>query len=126
LQSWYDIPDAPSIGTILTRLESIADGGAALVSIGSFRVILLRSGNEVFAYVNRCMHFGVPLAENVAHLGVKPHKSIQCCVHYARYRWRDGYCEFGDCEGDSLMIIPVSVINSNVVIVPDRTEQPRS
>jgi nitrite reductase/ring-hydroxylating ferredoxin subunit len=101
-------------------LEAVSDGGAYLgvVNIGEqiFRFILLRSGSEVFCYANRCAHFGVPLSNSVERLGVKPHMSIQCEIHYARYRWRDGYCEYGDCMGESLIVVPVEIVDGKVVI----------
>ena len=118
--SWKNLPNAPAAGAILARWTDLVDGGAHLTSFGVeppvFNVILLRSGDEVFAYVNRCMHFGVPLALSTEYLGVKPHISIHCNVHYARYRWRDGFCEAGDCEGESLMAIPVTRVAGNVVV----------
>jgi nitrite reductase/ring-hydroxylating ferredoxin subunit len=117
---WRDLPGAPPPGTTLAQLEEVADGGALLLELGQegapFRIILLRSGGEVFAYVNRCAHFGVPLATRVEHLGLAAHQTIRCSVHYARYRWRDGFCEFGDCLGESLLAIPV-VVREGVVIV---------
>jgi nitrite reductase/ring-hydroxylating ferredoxin subunit len=117
---WRDLPGAPSEGTKLIALDAIFDGGAYLGRLASgdneFRFILLRSGSEAFCYLNRCAHFGVPLSNSVEHLGVKPYESIHCSVHYARYRWRDGYCEHGDCEGESLIQIPVEVIDGQVVV----------
>jgi nitrite reductase/ring-hydroxylating ferredoxin subunit len=59
--------------------------------------------------VNRCAHFGVPLAARQDLLIFKPHTSISCNVHYARYRWSDGVCESGDCVGEALLPIPVQV-----------------
>lgn len=118
--SWKDLPNAPGQGFVLAGWTDLVDGGAYLRSIGSekptFDVIVLRSGDLVFAYVNRCMHFGVPLALKTEYLGIRPHTSIRCSVHYARYRWQDGFCEWGDCEGESLLAIPVAVSNGNVVV----------
>lgn len=122
---WQNLPGAPAPGTSLARLDTIPDGGAFLVTIGEtaspFKVILLRSGEKVFAYVNRCAHFGVPLAAKVEHLYPKPHLSFQCSVHHARYRWQDGYCESGDCAGESLLAIPVIITDGNVLIT-EQTE----
>jgi len=70
---------------------------------------LLRSGAEVKAYANRCAHFGVPLAGKQEHMQFVPHISLVCNVHYARFRWSDGLCDRGDCEGDSLIAIPLDV-----------------
>ena len=67
--SWRDLPGAPRPGTVLAQRDAIADGGALLLELGEgstpFRIILLRSGEAVFVYVNRCAHFGVPLPTEV-------------------------------------------------------------
>lgn len=111
---WHELPHAPAPGTPLCSMHSLTDGHATLLELDTgggpiqpFRLILLRSGAQVTAFVNRCAHFGVPLAAKQAQLIFKPHASITCNVHYARYRWADGVCEAGDCEGESLMPVPL-------------------
>lgn len=108
---------------MLARVDDIPDGGACILSLESgsppFGVILLRSGDTVCAYVNKCAHFGVPLASKVEHLYVKPHASFSCNVHYARYRWVDGMCEKGECEGEFLLRIPIVVVKGNVLVADD-------
>lgn len=113
---WHDLPNAPMPGTELGRLQVLMDGQATMHTLYGadpeekpFRVLLLRSGSQVCAYVNRCAHFGVPLAERQDLLIFQPHISITCNVHYARYRWTDGVCIAGDCEGESLLPIPVTI-----------------
>ena len=117
---WQDLPNAPSPGFVLARLDDIPDGGVHLLPLDGganpFPVILLRSGDIVFAYVNRCAHFGVPLASRVEHLYAQPHEHIRCSVHYARYRWQDGLCVQGDCVNEYLLKIPVVVTGGNVVV----------
>lgn len=112
---WQDLPAAPAAGTVICHLDAVADGHPELFEFPAvadggkpFRLVLLRSGDALHAFVNRCAHFGVPLAERREHLIFKPHLSLSCNVHYARYRWHDGYCEAGDCAGESL--IPVAVV----------------
>lgn len=105
----------PAAGTLLGRLDALADGSATMMELSvpdaqkPFRYLLLRSGDAVKAYENRCAHFGVPLAARQDLLIFKPHTSISCNVHYARYRWSDGICEAGDCVGEALPAIPVQL-----------------
>lgn len=113
---WQELPNAPAPGTELGHLQALPDGQATMHTLGAagsedkpFRVLLLRSGPQVRAFVNRCAHFGVPLAERQDLLIFQPYTSITCNVHYARYRWNDGACIAGDCEGESLLPIPVTV-----------------
>ena len=116
--SWQLLPNAPASGTLVGRRDDLRDGEARLQTLaasdgpptrGSFSLLLLRSGAEVTAYANRCAHFGVPLAQQPDQLIYEPHSSISCNVHYARYRWSDGVCDRGDCVGEALQAIPLSV-----------------
>lgn len=113
---WFDLPYAPAPGTTVGARDTFADGQATLLALDTgagvdhpFRLLLLRSGLAVHAFVNRCAHFGVPLAARQEQLIQTPHASITCNVHYARYRWSDGVCEWGDCEGESLIPVPLDV-----------------
>lgn len=115
-QHWTDFPNAPAVGTPLIAFSALMDGAVTMCDVAAFRSLLLRSGEAVWAYVNACPHFGVPLAKKPEHLLFKPHQSLSCNVHYARFRWQDGVCEFGDCKGDRLSPIPVCVENGLVKI----------
>jgi len=105
-------------------LDQLPEGQARLHTIApaspadpALRILLLRSGPEVKAYANRCAHFGVPLAAKQEQLIFVPHVSLTCNVHYARYRWSDGSCESGECEGESLTPVPVQVDATGIVCV---------
>lgn len=113
---WSNLPHAPAPGTPLAHRDDLADGVPTMLALDTgggadkpFRLLLLRSGADVRAFVNRCAHFGVPLAAKQAQLIFKPHTSITCNVHYARYRWADGTCESGECEGEGLVAVPLQI-----------------
>lgn len=113
---WTTLPHAPAPGTVLARLGDLPDGKPTMLALETgggpdqpFRLLLLRSGPEVKAFVNRCAHFGVPLAAKEAQLIYQPHTRITCNVHYAHYRWADGSCESGECEGESLIPVPLDI-----------------
>jgi nitrite reductase/ring-hydroxylating ferredoxin subunit len=102
---------------VLGSLDTLVDGSATMLELPApdpqtqkpFRYLLLRSGDAVRAYENRCAHFGVPLAARQDLLIYTPHATVSCNVHYARYRWSDGVCETGDCVGEALPTIPVQI-----------------
>nr|WP_315465147.1 Rieske 2Fe-2S domain-containing protein [uncultured Rhodoferax sp.] len=128
---WYEVAHAPKAGTVLGRRDALEDGSATILhwqvpasedGAGNtettvFRYLLLRSGAEVKAYVNRCAHFGMPLATRQDLLKFQPHERITCNVHYAHYRWSDGLCIAGDCQGESLLAIPVVVDEDGTIRV---------
>jgi nitrite reductase/ring-hydroxylating ferredoxin subunit len=121
---WHSLPHAPAPGTLLGQRAALVDGQVLMLQLFGpsdpaqqypFHVLLLRSGAQVQAYVNRCAHFGVPLASRQELLQYQPHTSLTCNVHYARYRWSDGVCDRGDCEGEALMAIPLQVDASGAI-----------
>ncbi|MGI9134539.1 MAG: Rieske (2Fe-2S) protein, partial [Rhodoferax sp.] len=111
---WSSLANAPAEGTPVARLCDLADAQATMLALDAqvgnnppFRLLLLRDGPKVHGFVNRCPHFGVPLAARQEQLIQTPLVSMSCNVHYARFRWRDGFCETGDCEGESLLSVPL-------------------
>jgi nitrite reductase/ring-hydroxylating ferredoxin subunit len=115
---WHQVANAPAPGTVLGHLQDLEDGHALMQTWNTiaadtaekpFRYLLMRSGSTVRAFVNRCAHFGVPLAQKQEQLLYQPHTSITCNVHYAHYDWNSGQCLRGDCDGEGLLAIPVVV-----------------
>ncbi len=121
---WQSLPHAPAPGTPLCQRDALPEGQATLWELDAgggpgqaFKLLLLRSGNGVTAFVNRCAHFGVPLAQQQSQLIFTPLISITCNVHYARYRWADGVCEAGDCVGAALVPVPLQISASGAVSI---------
>ncbi len=108
----------PAAGTPVCAIADLPDGGGRMfvfaAESGEFRLLVLRSGARCLGYENRCPHFGIPLAARNEHLILKPHESVSCNTHYARFRWEDGYCDSGDCVGESLPAVPLDVIDGVV------------
>jgi nitrite reductase/ring-hydroxylating ferredoxin subunit len=122
--AWHSLPHAPAPGTLLGQRDDLPDGQVLLHQVFAvsdttqqhpYRILLLRSGQQVLAYANRCAHFGVPLAAKQEHMQFVPHLSLSCNVHYARYRWSDGVCDRGDCVGESLVAIPLDINGAGVI-----------
>jgi len=113
---WHSLAHAPALGTALGAVSDLPDGQATLLALDTggsvaqpFRLLLLRDGPQVRAFVNRCPHFGVPLAAKQTLLISRPGHSITCNVHYARFRWSDGVCDSGECLGEGLIPVPVDI-----------------
>ena len=128
---WSSLPHAPAPGTVLAQREALPDGHPTLLALATgastdppFRLLLLRSGTQIRAYVNRCAHFGVPLAAKQEQLIYQPHTRITCNVHYAHYRWDDGHCESGECEGESLVPVPLDVAADGTIRIATPTTSP--
>lgn len=98
----------------------VADGASRVVPFGepgkSFELIVVRAGNAVFGYVNECKHMGVGL-NLLDDFAVETNdEHMLCQYHYATYRFRDGYCVAGPCEGASLTAVPLTVRGDRIVI----------
>ncbi len=126
-RTWHQLPGAPAAGTVVGPLHGFAEDVASLVTLaaqgdaaevtGGFKLLVLRTGPGVHAFANRCAHFGVPLATTPEQLISTPLKSLTCNVHYARYRWADGACEAGECNGEALIAVPLVVRPDGMVCV---------
>ncbi len=113
---WNTLAHAPTPGTALGAVSDLPDGQANLMALDTgggiaqpFRLLMLRNGLQVRAFVNRCPHFGVPLAAKQTLLISRPGHSITCNVHYARFRWSDGVCDSGECVGEGLIPVPMDI-----------------
>jgi len=110
----------PAAGFVVCQLDELPDGGGRMfawpLEQGEFRLLVLRSGEQCFGYENRCPHFGIPLAARDEQLILNAHVSVSCNTHYARFRWADGYCESGDCAGESLAAVALAVRDGAVCL----------
>lgn len=121
---WFTLPHAPTVGTVLGHTHSLPDQQVTLREVDTgagiahpFRLLLLRDGGRITAFVNRCPHFGVPLAVKQAHLIFTAKKSITCNVHYARFRWEDGACESGECLAEGLIPVPIAILEDGQICI---------
>ena len=106
-------------GVKLGSLELIADGGARnfVLEIGGrrFHGFVVRQGEAVRGYVDRCPHMGVPLARELdGYMSpLSPH--IACGWHGALFRIEDGLCVAGPCAGARLTGWPVENRGGTIV-----------
>ena len=106
--------------SVLCRLDELQDPGSrgATLQHGDhlLDVFVVRSGQGVHAYINRCPHTGSPLDWNEHEFLSLDRCYIQCAMHAALFRLTDGLCVAGPCTGASLAALPVEV-ESGLVIV---------
>lgn len=105
-------------GTFICRLDEVPPTGGHVVRLlrGGIEIslIVLRQHETVRCFLNRCPHLGSELARQDRHLYFEPGVSIECNVHYAVFRWADGVCVRGDCRGESLIGVPVTVAGDGI------------
>jgi nitrite reductase/ring-hydroxylating ferredoxin subunit len=109
----------PAAGTPLCALADIADPGAKgfLFREGEdlFMGFVVRLGAEIFGYVDRCPHNGLPLAPIEDRYLTREADLILCGSHGALFRIGNGHCIAGPCAGASLERWAVKVEAGKIV-----------
>ena len=104
----------------LCRLDDIPDRGSNGFytdgADGRLLYMVIRRGNEVFVYVNRCPHTGLPLDFQPGRFLTADGALIQCSNHGAQFRIKDGFCVSGPCEGDSLKAVKTEIRDGRVFV----------
>ncbi|MDH4869747.1 Rieske (2Fe-2S) protein [Pseudomonas sp. BN515] len=105
----------------LCALDAIADGGALALDAElegkALPLVLVRRGEEVWGYRNRCPHFSVPLDFRPGEFCTYRSQVLMCAHHSALFRFEDGHCIEGPCEGSRLEPVPVRVVEGRVVVL---------
>ncbi|NIJ32878.1 Rieske 2Fe-2S domain-containing protein [Sphingomonas oligoaromativorans] len=106
-------------GVTLCPLDAIADGKARnfvlQMRAGRFHGFVVRKGEAVHGYVDRCPHAGLPLAQTLDDYLTPDGGLIACSWHGALFRIEGGACVGGPCVGQALAAWPVHVRDGAIV-----------
>jgi nitrite reductase/ring-hydroxylating ferredoxin subunit len=106
-------------GISLGPLDLIADGTARnyvlQIGVNRFHGFVVRKGEAVFGYVDRCPHAGLPLAQQLDQYLTPDGGLIACSWHGAMFTVEEGACVGGPCVGARLSPWPVVVSEGRVV-----------
>jgi nitrite reductase/ring-hydroxylating ferredoxin subunit len=107
---------------VVCRLAEL-DGGARAFTIGGgdwpLRGFVVRVGDAVRGYVNRCPHAGHAL-DLLPQRFLTPDRSlILCSSHGALFEKASGYCVAGPCAGRSLTPVALQVQCGLVLLAED-------
>lgn len=109
----------PAPGARLCALADIADPGAKgfLFRQGEalFLGFVVRRGETVTGFIDRCPHAGMPLALLPNRYLTREGDLILCSSHGALFRPADGLCLGGPCAGKSLTGWPVAVVGADLL-----------
>ncbi|HXF08194.1 MAG TPA: Rieske (2Fe-2S) protein [Candidatus Acidoferrales bacterium] len=104
----------------ICRLSDLPDPGSRGFELGKGEerrsCVLIRRGNAVWAYENRCPHTGAPLDWRPGQVLSPEGTHIQCALHLAQFRMEDGLCIHGPCVGQSLRAVEVRCEGAWVVL----------
>jgi len=106
-------------GVRLGPVAAVPDGGARgfvlQLRAGRFHGFVVRRGDDVRGYADRCPHAGVPLAQRLDDYLTPDGARIQCSWHGALFEVGDGRCVGGPCVGQHLTPWPVRVVDGAIL-----------
>lgn len=106
-------------GVRLAAQDELAEGGARnfvlQMRAGRFHGFVVRRGDRVYGYVDRCPHMGLPLATTLDDYLTPAGTLIACAWHGALFDIATGLCVGGPCAGQRLARWPVALIDGMLV-----------
>ncbi|MCG7897040.1 MAG: Rieske 2Fe-2S domain-containing protein [Candidatus Thiodiazotropha lotti] len=107
----------------LCRFEQLEDPGSRGFSVelegDTQEILVVRKGERVYGYLNRCPHTGINLEWQPDQFLDLSQSYIQCVTHGALFRVEDGLCLRGPCAGDALSPIQVELRDGEIVAILD-------
>jgi|SRR5271156_4115435 nitrite reductase/ring-hydroxylating ferredoxin subunit len=103
----------------LCALDDVPDGGGLEVPPTCARepgIVVLRRRDEAWAYRNVCPHFSIPLNYEPNTFWAYDAEWLMCAHHSAMFRFEDGKCVDGPCEGASLTPVAIRIERGQVFI----------
>jgi len=111
----------------LFALDEIKDPGSREFEWGEggwpLEIFVVRKGEEVFGYLNRCPHAGHALNWQPDGFLTKERDLILCQSHGARFTIAEGLCVLGPCPGASLRPIELALREGDVFVRERLLEQ---
>jgi nitrite reductase/ring-hydroxylating ferredoxin subunit len=105
---------------VVCRLSELGAGEARAFTIGGgdwpLRGFVVRIGESVCGYVNRCPHAGHPLDLLPGRFLTADGLLIVCGSHGALFEKSSGQCLAGPCVGRSLTPVPLEITNGCVLL----------
>lgn len=105
-------------GVRLGPLDLIDDRSARnfvlQMKAGRFHGFVVRHGDTVRGYVDRCPHAGLPLAQALDQYLTASGEYIACAWHGALFEPLSGACVAGPCAGRGLTPWPVTVVDGQI------------
>jgi nitrite reductase/ring-hydroxylating ferredoxin subunit len=112
-------PGSAQARSPLCALDDIPDGGGLEVPsecAGTPGIVVLRRCDQVWAYRNVCPHFSIPLNYEPNTFWAYDAELVMCAHHSAMFRFEDGKCVDGPCEGASLTPVAIRIERGRVFV----------
>ena len=108
-------PPGVTLGPLALIPDNTARNFVLEMRAGRFHGFVVRKGDAVHGYVDRCAHMAIPLAQQLDQYLTPDAGHIVCSWHGALYNIDDGVCVGGPCVGAKLRPWPVTVSDGMIV-----------
>jgi nitrite reductase/ring-hydroxylating ferredoxin subunit len=100
----------------ICTLEDLPDPGSRGFEVDGIEGFVVRHGDALHAYVDRCPHTGVPLAWSPNSYLDADDGLVQCAMHGALFLPDTGECVHGPCVGGFLTPLPLLLDAGRVLL----------
>ena len=104
----------------LFEFDALPDGGSKGLTLpaeaGGSECFVVRKGERIFAYINRCPHTGAPLDWSPDQFLDADGSYIICAMHGALFEIETGRCIYGPCVNHSLEPLSVSLAGGMIML----------
>lgn len=111
----WETPAGVRLGPVELIPEGTARGFVLQMKAGRFHGFVVRRGDSVRGYADRCPHAGLPLAQKLDDYLTPGGDRILCSWHGALFDPDTGECLGGPCPGQRLTPWPVVVKDGAIV-----------
>lgn len=113
-QRLFETPPGIRLGPHTMVADGKARGIVVQMRAGRFHGFVVRRGDVVFGYVDRCPHAGVPLTPILDDYLTPDGQLIACNWHGALFDVATGRCVGGPCIGQYLSPWPVAIVDGQI------------
>lgn len=101
---------------VLCPLDTLEENVGRSFRSPAGEVILVRRDGQVHAWQNICPHLGINLEFNPDEFMDCEGHYLICSNHGALFQVEDGRCVSGPCQGESLLPVPIRLVDGQVVL----------
>lgn len=112
--------NTPQFGTEICSITDVGESGNEYSfgrGLHAFRMLIVRHGGGVRAYINSCPHYSLPLNHRPNEFLTRKGDRIMCRQHLALFAIEDGACLDGACEGKGLERVPVTLRPDGIIVM---------
>lgn len=115
--AWQSYPGAPEPGAPICHLSDLPDHGALPFDIGDFPVLLVKTGDDIRAFVNACPHQFLPLTYKGGAVLSSDGARLICSNHDAQFDSQTGAGISGFGHGCELDPLPICISKTGEISI---------